>query len=139
MASRAAAASLQDIGDPTADESYSICLYVGRQPVLDALIPAGGICGTRPCWSSRPHGYTFSDASGAADGVRRFSLGIANSLAKFRLVARGENLDPVSLPFPAGLIAVNVANSRNGLCWNGIYYPYTNVRNSSTTFYARAR
>jgi hypothetical protein len=57
---------------------YTLCLYdeSGGPPTLlfDAVAPAGGTCGTGPCWKPTPNcsgatcGYTYNDKDSTPDG-----------------------------------------------------------------------
>lgn len=79
---KGAATTLADFGDSTTTTSYVLCVYdsaAAAQPLLLAPAPAGGTCGTKPCWKPIKGGLKYNDklfiprrpAAGAAEVGRR--------------------------------------------------------------------
>ena len=117
---------------------YTLCLYdeSGGPPTLlfDAVAPAGGTCGTGPCWKPTPNcsgatcGYTYNDKDSTPDGVRKLSalrsFAGATTRTLFKLRARGANLSsrpnglpPLPLPLPLRL-QIQISGGR---CWEVEY------------------
>jgi cysteine-rich repeat protein len=69
-----------DLGDPTADTDYTLCLYggtdTGPPPVLlRAAMPAGSTCGDEPCWTRRDGSrgqlqFTYKNRDRTPDGIK---------------------------------------------------------------------
>lgn len=59
--------AVEDLGDPTATTSYTLCLLdeSGATPslVLAASAPAGGTCDGRPCWRSAGSGFVYTSSA----------------------------------------------------------------------------
>lgn len=69
-----AATTLAELGTPSEDTNYELCLYDGDGVWLNARIPAGGNCGTRPCWSASSRGYKYRDGDRTPDGINTLVL-----------------------------------------------------------------
>lgn len=64
------ATSLADFGDPLGSDGWLLCIYDAGVPVSSTELPAGGTCGTKPCWSAKPTGFTYKDAALTPDGAQ---------------------------------------------------------------------
>ena len=110
--------------DPTTSDDLGICLYqpMSGTPhrILKAVAPAGGTCGTRPCWSGTfATRLKYRDVEGTPDGVQKALI----SSTRVAMKATGHNLitsaqgvpDPISLnPFsPPVTLQVH---AKNGTC-----------------------
>ena len=130
---RGADVNIEDVGDPTAETSYVLCVYDdsgGTSHLAISLpVPAGGTCGGgRPCW--RPlgnRGFSHANRLPAGGGFIRVKLrhgtggkgGIAVS-------ARGENLAFPDPPSPLleqdPLVTVQLVNdTEQAACWEAVY------------------
>jgi predicted acyl esterase len=117
-----------DLGDPLDADGYTFCLYDGGSPsgalLFEASAPAGGLCGTKPCWkqvgsSTNPKGYKYSDKELTPDGIKtlRVLAGMAPK-AKAIVKGKGENLGLPPLPLPLPVVAqLQAANA----CWEVTY------------------
>jgi len=87
--------------DPTMSDDVGICLYHGSNRILKAVVPAGGMCGTSPCWTGAAPDFTYLDTEGTPDGVRKMKV-IADAITAN---AAGPGLDSTSqgVPNPVGL------------------------------------
>ena len=124
------AALLGQFGDPTATTDYSLCVYDRSGGVaslaMAATIPAGGTCGTRPCWKAISSGYKYKNGTSGGDGVRSVLLkGSSAGNAKLQIKAKG---DALPLPTPVGApffhqdpsVTAQLVNSA-GFCWEATY------------------
>jgi hypothetical protein len=119
---KGATTTLDDLGNPLASTGYFACLYDGASARLMALrIPAGGTCGTRPCWKAKgTKGFTYSNRDGTPDGVRKLSLaaGVAGK-AKMALSAKGSD---IPLPLLGSFaLPLRMQLQGNGLCWEAVF------------------
>jgi hypothetical protein len=117
--------SIGDFGDPRSFTSYQLCVFdnvFGSNPFLfgDLLagvkVPAGGTCGSKPCWTPKRNGYSYTDKSGASDGVRSLDLEAGDSKsAALSIFAKGPSVGIA--PLPAELPVVVQLQSSDGFCW----------------------
>ena len=125
----------EDFGDPTSATSYALCVYDGSGVRLSLVIPAGGTCGTRPCWKSTASGFRFGDAA-AAGGVHSATL-VATAAGTGRIAVRGKG---GSLPVPAlpltMPVRVQLRRSGASTCWQADYTGAP-LRNDPQQFRAR--
>jgi hypothetical protein len=141
---KGAATTFAELGDPTSTTDYAFCLYdESAAPTLlfPARAPAGGTCGTAPCWRGLgdppgTKGYKRTDNTLQTYGLQRLQLtpGAAGK-AKIMLKGKGANLTdlptlPLDLPVRAQLQA------RNGTCWEAVYS--TSSKNDLERFKAKA-
>jgi hypothetical protein len=129
-------------GDPLGKDGYTLCIYDESGDVPRALIgataPAGGTCGTKPCW--RPQstkGFKYKNWQLTPDGLLTVFLRAGESdKAKIIVTGRGANLRmpalPLSLPLRVQLLA------ENGQCWEAEYAPAGVRRNNTKAFDATA-
>jgi hypothetical protein len=98
-----------DLGDPVGGEVIlGICLYdtsATPQPLLAAIVPAGGTCNGKPCWKTLATvGYRYKNKAGTADGVTDVKLR-ANASGELALAVRGKGgalaMPPLGLVTPA--------------------------------------
>ncbi len=108
---------------PLSSATYRVCLYdtsASPQPLLDADIPPGGTCGTRPCWKAIvTRGYVYKNKAGLPDGLVKLTLTAGvDGRAKILASAKGTNLQtpapPLTLPVTAQLVIVDGASTQ---CW----------------------
>jgi endo-1,4-beta-D-glucanase Y len=127
-----------DLGDPTTTTRYDLCLYDGTGSLItSAAAPAGGTCGTRPCWTAKSSGFRYTRKDGAPNGlsdldVRAGAAGKARILVK----AKGEPLALPALPIAPLPLTVQLENAV-GTCWSATYE--ANVRrNDAAAFKAKS-
>jgi YVTN family beta-propeller protein len=146
------AVSIPQLGDPTADTRYALCLYdeSGQVPslALSLDVPAGGSCGVLPCWSalggSNLRGYRFLDFSGQHDGAKKMLLkGGRPGRDKLRIRASGG-----ALPLPPAVsasayfaqqdeVTVQLVSDAGG-CWESVF-PIGAVLHNSPRLYKATR
>jgi hypothetical protein len=130
--SRGDATELSQLGDPTLDTSYALCVYdeSGGIPrlVMEADAPAEGNCTGSPCWKpAGTSGFKYRDPALTPHGLQKIilkagPLGRANAL----VIGRGENL-PVPDPVASNRlfdqdtnVTVQLVNTI-GECWTSTY------------------
>ena len=111
--------TLADFGDPTTTDDYTLCVFDAGDPILNASVPAGGTCGSLPCW--RPlgaSGFKYINRDRTPDGMLKVLLRSgADGKAKIIVKGKGENL-----PFPASFLPLHTPvsvqlQSASGTCW----------------------
>ena len=137
-------------GDPLASDGYTLCLYDesgAPSLVFDAAIPAGGLCGTKPCWKGTGDppgatGFKYKNKERKPEGVLKLVLkagieGKAKVVVKGggpRLSAGALGLPPLPLALPARL----QLHGPGGACWEGVYSPAGVTTNIATEFGGKA-
>ncbi len=135
---KGAATVVGDFGDPLATTDYTFCVYdssVRPQPILFAQAPAGGTCGTKPCWKAIKGGFKYNDKLFTPDGLQQVLLksGVATK-AKVLVKGKGVNLPMPTLPLTLP-VRVQV-KSESGVCWEANYG--TAIKNLPEQFRAKA-
>ena len=134
-------ATKSDFGKPGAGTSYRFCVF--RSDIgtilptrIGARIEGSASCTASGCWRERVHGWKFR-STGTPDGIVRLSLseGARTGLGRIDLKGVGPALHLPTLPFPFGLLHVQV-HSSDGRCWDANFYDFT--RNTPVSFYARS-
>jgi trimeric autotransporter adhesin len=118
-----AATTLGDLGDPRTTTAYVLCLYDAAPTLLMTLgAPAGGICGTKPCWKvSGTKGFRYSDKEGTSDGVVKLALEAGGGAGKTKMSLQAKGA-AVPLPPLTGLaLPLRVQLQANGQCWEASY------------------
>lgn len=109
-------ASLDDFLNPTVDggNDYAFCLYDSSTSQLlgSARIPAGGTCGTKPCWKATPTSLKYNRLDALEEGISSLVLSASRTgKGKITLKGKGAALDmpapPLSLPLLATLQSGN--------------------------------
>lgn len=140
--SRGDAADASDFLDPTMfGRRLSVCIYdssATAQPVAAMDFASGGMCGKKPCWSSRGEkGFKFKNKSGSTSrGIGKLSFK-AGEQGKVRLDIKGKGdfLSLPTLPLTSTVTAQLVVDDgveRN--CWQ-VSFPFV-VTNDATRFQA---
>src|SRR5437879_1591852 len=113
-----------DFGNPVTTASYRLCLYdqPGGTPTLRlaAVAPAGGTCGSRPCWLASTTGFQYADPALTSDGLARILLKAGSSgAAKLFVQGSGARLPRPVLPLTPPVTVQLSAGS--GACWDAVY------------------
>jgi cysteine-rich repeat protein len=112
-----------DFGDPLSTTSFDFCIFdeVAGDPRLAAryAIPAGGMCGTSPCWRESSSGFKYTDKAHASTGISSLVLkqGLTAGKTKILLAGKGGNLPLPVLPFVQGTNVVMQLRGSHGVCW----------------------
>jgi hypothetical protein len=135
---RGTATSVNDIGDPLATDSYTLCVYGGAGVLLlEESVAPGGTCGTKPCWKDlNGRGFAYADKAGANGDVRKLVLRTGEAgRAKVVVSVQGAGVGMSSLP-PALPVRAQLA-STSGTCWDAAFEAGGVVRSTSAVFSAR--
>jgi probable HAF family extracellular repeat protein len=126
----------EQYGFPEASTTYLVCGYDASGLQIAATVPAGGTCGTRPCWKPLGvAGHRYRNSLGEPDGITSISLKAgAAGAARFRVKAGRSSYQSPSLPLAP---PVRMQLHRNGgPCWEATYS--TPFVNSSIKFKAKS-
>jgi CSLREA domain-containing protein len=132
-----------DFGDPTTTAEYTLCIYAGTTAAIRADIPAGGACGSGPCWKPiGDKGYKRTDPAAGTAGIKKVLLK-GSDVAKAKILVKGQgaalDLDPTTLPLAAAAgLTVQLSHSDNTSCWQAIYAPASVKTNSESMFKAKS-
>jgi hypothetical protein len=117
-------ATLAEFGDPvTGGATYRVCLYDDGVLQVDAAIDAGGMCGTKACWSSSPKGLKYKNKAGNAAGISEASLKTGVGKASISVKAKGTNLaDPFPFTDATSVVVQLVRNPGGPVpCWGSTF------------------
>jgi hypothetical protein len=126
-----------DFGDPLTSTAYVLCLYDESgtpSEVAHAQAPAGGLCGTKPCWKQLAgKGYNYADRAKTPDGMAKVQLRAGlDGKAQVKATASGDLLDPP--PLPLALPARVQLQASSGECWEATFSSAGVIRTSDTEF-----
>jgi hypothetical protein len=130
---RGMATNLTDFGAPLTTDDYALCVFAPG-PVLKTVAPAGGTCGTRPCWKQLSiKGFSYKDSARDPLGVDKIVLkaGLSGK-AKVQIKDKGSNIP--TLPLPLSLPATIQLQSENGKCWEATFSSTNMQINDGTQF-----
>jgi cysteine-rich repeat protein len=134
-----------DLGDPTADTAYTLCVFARsdrpfgfdqrrQRPVVAALhVPPGGDCSQDGCWTREDDGFRFR-ARGPGAAVRRARLRGGDERSKLLVKAQLDAGAPGALPVALPVVAQ--IRSSDGTCWETAYEQFV-ARNDGRGFEAR--
>ena len=89
-----------DIGDGMSGDAYALCIYDDDALKVQAYMPTGGTCGTKPCWKHKTGKLNYKDAELTPDGVQKALLKAgADGKAKIVFKAKGSNLKAIDPPW----------------------------------------
>jgi Disintegrin len=120
--SKGEATAFSEWGNPDVDTDYALCVYQPglTHPLLSLTAPAGGTCGTRPCWDANASNgkIAYKDRDLTPDGVQTIKLSSSTTPGRAKAIfkAKGVLLALPSPPFNAEL-RVELRNSTSALCW----------------------
>jgi hypothetical protein len=109
-------------------------------------LAAGGTCAGRPCWKplggTSPSGFSFSDATGAQQGMQKLKVK-GGKLGRDKLLAKAGGAALV-LPAPSGSqlfaqdddVTVQLVTDA-GSCWESVFPPSAAVVNRSDLYKAK--
>ena len=127
-------ASRTDFQDPSADASYLLCIYDSSgqsQPRMALAVPAGGSCGTRPCWRAGTSGFRYGDPLRTPDGVSAVQLKAGGRIV---LKGKGENLGLALLVYElAPKITLQLFRTGAGTCWQADFSSLTSAGSGDFT------
>jgi hypothetical protein len=140
------ATTLTEFGDPVTTDDVTLCVFDQSTPtaslIFRAHVPAGGTCGTRPCWVNTGRSIRYKNSAGTPDGTVGIVL-VPGQEGRARIQVKGKGTllseRPLGLPTPPLEVPLTVQlQSENGRCWEA-YYPRSGLRtNDVQTFDAVA-
>jgi len=125
--SNGAATAIDDFADPAhGSASYALCVYDGSanpQPLSEASILPGGICGSTSCWRASSTGFSYRNRLATPAGVVAAKLKAgASGAALVQVSAKGTNLhtpNPIlALPVTVQFLVRSGATTQ---CWETVY------------------
>jgi|GEM_PF-3588297 len=107
-----------DLGDPTADTDYELCVYVEAGDVCWLVLHPDALAGSG--WAARRNGFRFRMKKGLhPEGLRRLRLRTgADGKARIVLRGGGEQLGLRALPLPDGAAVLVQLYNGIGQCWS---------------------
>ncbi len=123
-----------DFGNPPVSTDYQLCLYDDAGLQMTARVPAGRICGTRPCWTPLSTvGFKYRDQAGIPDGVTTVLLKAGSAHhARIRLKTKGAtSMLPLTSP-----VRVQLQQRSSSECWEATYSKL--LSNTASTFKAKS-
>jgi hypothetical protein len=104
-----------DVGDPTAQTDFGLCVYDGGGLLVGGFVPHGA------AWSATRFGFRYVDALAHRSGLRKLEIRPdAGTKGRLRAVAKGSRIGapatPVTLPVTAQLV-----NPATGACWESTF------------------
>jgi hypothetical protein len=136
---KGAATTVADFGNPLDSTDYALCVY-GPAPsslLFSAKMPAGGICGTKPCWKADTRGFHYRARTGVPEGITSLAL-TSGDVGHAAVAVKGQGLDLAlpGLPLPVPLRVQLQAAS--GVCWEAVFSSAGVMANDGRQFRARA-
>jgi CSLREA domain-containing protein len=121
-------------------DDYLLCIYDQNGPVLEAVIPGGGICGSKPCWTDTSKGLKYKNKAATPNGVTQIKLTAGRPGAGAKIDLKGRGADLTFLPLPwSGKVSVRIQDESVPTpelsCWESTYSAPT--KNDTTRFTAR--
>jgi hypothetical protein len=111
----------QEFGAPATTTDLHMCIYDERGLVLSATAPAGGTCGSKPCWKESKKKLRYSDKGATPDGLRKLSLKPGDAgKARIKVAGKGEALGIDALDIE-GEVTVRLGRSDGTPCWEARY------------------
>jgi len=122
---------LADFGDPENTQEYTLCVFDNGTTKLEATIPAGGTCGTAPCWKPiGTNGFKYINRARTPDGILKVLLKTGAD-GKAKVIVKGKGTD---LPLGVGVLPMQLPvdvqlQATGGACWgttHGTTGPFIN-------------
>ena len=116
------ATTLADFGDPATTDEHFLCIYDGTSRVSSAALPAGGMCGKKPCWSTKKKFYSYRNALLTPDGLLMAKLASgAAGKASIVVSGKGVNLKTPDVSVFSGPIRVQLQRADGGVCFESVF------------------
>ena len=119
---RGDATTVLDFGDPTDTVGYVLCVYDAGIRVSSTVLPAGGTCAGKPCWTPKKTGFLYKDKLLTPDGalVAKLKAGVAGK-ASISVSAKGANLETPDPTTFTGPVRVQLQRADAGICFEAVY------------------
>ena len=128
-----------DYGDPLGGDDFALCLYKDGALVRDWRLPAGQVCGGKPCWKDAGKTVTYKDNDGTPDGITGAKLaeGLTAGKAGIAVKGKGAALGMPDLTQLTGVLDVQLQRT-GGPCWGATYAPPFKKNDGATLIAAGA-
>jgi len=133
-------ALVSEMGDPTVDTRYELCIYDNRPNVRMAMGVEPGSGWDLIGSPSAPKGYKFKDLTAFNQGIKLIKTkGSSLAKGKAKVIGKGGNLpdDPDVLPLSYPVTAQLYAG--DGMCWQAEFVQGETTKNSETGFSAKSQ
>jgi len=128
------AVTTPEFGDPLGTDDYAFCVFDQTGLVMSAAVPAGGTCGTKPCWKAlNGKGYKYVNKAATPEGITKLLLK-AGGAGLSKVIAKGKGLPLIMPTLPLTLNVTAQVQSENGECWTTIHTPLGTSRNDTGQF-----
>jgi uncharacterized delta-60 repeat protein len=126
-----------DLGDPLASGDYTVCLFDESGPTpattLAAVAPAGGTCGSRPCWRTITNGVLYKNPQRTPAGLDQVKVKVG-ALGTGSVTVKGKGATLATPALPLGLPARVQLQVAGGACWEATFDVTGAKRNDSERF-----
>ena len=113
-------------GDPTSGDDAILCVYDAAGAVaLSAVAPAGGTCGTRPCWTATAKGFRYRDPARTPDGLDALTI-VSGSTGRIRARGSGSLLGLADLPLVTPVRA-RLYREGHARCWGAVFSSHVSI------------
>jgi hypothetical protein len=128
------AVTTPEFGDPLATDDYAFCVFDPGGLVMSAAIPAGGTCGTKPCWKAlNGKGYKYVNKAGTPEGITKLLLK-SGGAGLSKVIAKGKGVNLIMPDLPLTLNVTAQIQSENGECWQTVHSALGTSRNDDGQF-----
>jgi cysteine-rich repeat protein len=106
------------VGAPQTSARYRLCVYDGTELRAGVVVPPGGTCNGKPCWTASKSGsFAYKSRSFEPDGMEKIALKPGSAgRASIKLQARGARLLLPPARGLAGPLTVQLG-FMDGACW----------------------
>jgi hypothetical protein len=139
---RAASTDIAEFGDlANGPATIEVCLYddsANPQPLMRAIVDAGGSCDGDPCWLGTSSGFKYRNSAGNSDGITGMKLRAGpTGRAQVQVLGKGPDLLVPALPLAEGEVVAQlmIDNGSTVECWQ-TRFPVHKV-NSAKLFKAK--
>jgi len=124
-------------GQPDDASAYQLCLYDAQGVRYSASIPAGGLCGAKPCWAAKTTGFQYSSKALTPNGIAKVLLKAgADQKAQVQVKGKGALLNPPAPPFLHLPLRVQLKRLDAPECWEATFS--TATKNAAGIFKAKS-
>jgi hypothetical protein len=115
---RGQASAPADLGDPTVDTDYELCVYVESGGACNLVVHPDALAGAG--WRKRANGFEFvAPAGGNPNGIRRIRLRTgADGRSQVLIRGKGDLLGLEALPLPADAAILVQLHNGADRCWS---------------------
>jgi len=137
---RGEATTMSEIGDALGSDSYTVCLYDGDDTLLlEATVPPGGTCGTKPCWKDLDGlGFRYVDKAASRAGITKVLLKSGEE-AKAKAIVKGKGTGLTMPVLPPTLPVRAQLGSTTGTCWEAEFQAAGVMLSSTTQWSGKAQ